>query len=44
MTDIKGDTGIIKTTTMTTITKPMITSSLSYKDDEYTFGYLDNKY
>ena len=33
LTDVKGDTVIIKATTTT---KPMITS-LSYKDDEYTF-------
>lgn len=36
LTDVKGDTAIIKTTT----TKSMITSnssSLSYKDDDYTF-------
>ena len=35
LTDVKEDTAIIKTTT--TITKPMITSSLSYKNDDYTF-------
>jgi predicted nucleic acid-binding Zn finger protein len=35
LTDVKEDTAIIKETK--TITKPMITSSLSYKDDEYTF-------
>ena len=33
LTDVKGDTVIIKATTTT---KPMITS-LSYRDDEYTF-------
>ena len=38
LTEIKGDTAGIKTATKTTtITKRMITSSLSYKDDEYTF-------
>ena len=42
LTDVKGDTTIIKSTiTKTTITKPMITSkslsSLSYQDDEYSF-------
>lgn len=38
LTEVKGDTTITKTTKTTIISKPMITSSsLSYKDDEYTF-------
>jgi len=39
LTDVKGDTTIIKAT-ITTITKPIIKSNssfLSYQDDEYTF-------